>query len=62
MNLFTPCDFNITVDTPDLEINSKYKLDSKTLLGIHSQSKCKLHDPGSCNCAMFVRYICMQYQ
>ena len=21
-----------------------------------------LHDPGSCNCAMFVRYICTQYQ
>ena len=22
----------------------------------------RLHDPGSRNCAMFVRYICMQYQ
>ena len=21
-----------------------------------------MHDPGSRNCAMFVRYICMQYQ
>ena len=28
----TPCDFNITEDKPDLEINSKCKLDSKTLL------------------------------
>ena len=37
----TPCDFNITEDTLDLEINSKYKLDSKALLGIHSQSKHK---------------------
>ena len=37
----TPCDFNITEDTPDLEINSKCKLDSKTLLGIHSQSEHK---------------------
>ena len=24
--------------------------------------KRRLHDPGSRNCAMFVRYICMQYQ
>ena len=37
----TPCDFNITEETPDLEINSKYDLDSKTLLGIHLQSKHK---------------------
>ena len=37
----TPCDFNITVETLDLEINSKHKLDSKTLLGIHSHSKYK---------------------
>ena len=37
----TPCDFNITVDTPDVEINSKHKLDSKTLSGIHLQSKHK---------------------
>ena len=22
----------------------------------------QLHDPGSRNCAMFVRYICTQYQ
>ena len=26
------------------------------------QRKIELHDPGSRNCAMFVRYICMQYQ
>ena len=37
----TPCNFNITEDTLDLEINSKCKLDSKTLSGIHSQSKPK---------------------
>ena len=37
----TPCDFNITEDTPNLEINSECKLDSKTLSGIHSQSKHK---------------------
>ena len=37
----TPCDFNITEDTPDLEINSKCKSNSKILLGIHLQSKHK---------------------
>ena len=37
----TPCNFNITEDTPDLEINSKCKLDSKALSGIHLQSKHK---------------------
>ena len=37
----TPCNFNITEDTLDLEINSECKLDSKTLSGIHSQSKHK---------------------
>ena len=37
----TPCDFNITEDTPDLEINSKWKSNSKILSGIHSQSKHK---------------------
>ena len=37
----TPCDFNITDSTPDLEINSECNLDSKTLLGIHLQSKHK---------------------
>ena len=36
-----PCNFNITEDTPDLGINSKCKLDSKTLLEIHLQSKHK---------------------
>ena len=35
----TPCDFIVTEDTLDLEINSKCKSNSKTLLGIHSQSK-----------------------
>ena len=35
----TPCNF--TEDTPDLEITSKCKLDSKTLSGIHLQSKHK---------------------
>ena len=35
----TPCDFNITEDTPDLEINSKCKSNSKILLGIHLQIK-----------------------
>ena len=34
----TPCDFNIT---PDLKINSECKSNSKTLLGIHLQSKHK---------------------
>ena len=37
----TPWNFNITEDTPNLEINSECKLDSKTLLGIHSQRKHK---------------------
>ena len=37
----TPCDFNITEDTLDLEINSKYKSNSTILLGTHSQSKHK---------------------
>ena len=37
----TSCDFNITEDTPNSEINSKCKLDSETLLGIHLQSKHK---------------------
>ena len=37
----TPYNFNITEDTPNLEINSECKLDSKTLSGIHSQSKHK---------------------
>ena len=37
----TPCNFNITEDTPDLEINSKCKSNSKILSGIHSQSKHK---------------------
>ena len=36
-----PCYFNITEDTPDLEINSKCKSKSKILLGIHLQSKHK---------------------
>ena len=34
-----PCDFNITEDTLDLEINSKCKSNSKILSGIHLQSK-----------------------
>ena len=37
----TPCDFNIIEDTPDLEINSKCKSNSKTLSGIHLQNKHK---------------------
>ena len=37
----TPYNLNITEDTPDLEINSKCKSNSKTLSGIHSQSKHK---------------------
>ena len=37
----TPCNFNITEDTPDLEINSECKSNSKILLGIHLQSKHK---------------------
>ena len=37
----TPCNFNITEDTMDLKNNSQCKLDSKTLLGVHSQSKHK---------------------
>ena len=37
----TPCNFYITEDTPDLEINSEYKSNSKILSGIHSQSKHK---------------------
>ena len=37
----TPCNFNITEDTLDLEINSECKSNSKTLLGIHLQSKHK---------------------
>ena len=37
----TPCNFIITEDTPDLEINSKCKSNSKILLGIHWQSKHK---------------------
>ena len=35
----TPCNFNITEDKPDLEINSECKSNSKILLGIYSQSK-----------------------
>ena len=35
----TLCNFNITGDTLDLEINSECKSNSKILLGIHSQSK-----------------------
>ena len=31
----TPCDFSITVDTPDVEINSEHKLDAEILLGFH---------------------------
>ena len=37
----TPCNFNITEDTPDLEINSECISNSKILSGIHSQSKHK---------------------
>ena len=37
----TPCDSNINEDTPNLEIHSECKLDSKILLGIHLQSKHK---------------------
>ena len=37
----TPCNFNITEDTPDLEINSECKPNSKILLGIHLQNKHK---------------------
>ena len=37
----TPCNLDITEDTLDLEINSKCKPNSKTLSGIHSQSKHK---------------------
>ena len=37
----TPCDFNITEDTLDLDINFECKSNSKILLGIHSQSKHK---------------------
>ena len=36
-----PCNFNITKDTTDLEINSECKSNSKILLGIHLQSKHK---------------------
>ena len=35
----TPCSFNITEDTLDLEINSECKSNSKILLGIHLQCK-----------------------
>ena len=37
----TPCDLNITEDTPNLEINSKCKSKFKILLGILSPSKHK---------------------
>ena len=37
----TPCNFNITEDTLDLDINSQCKSNSKILSGINSQSKCK---------------------
>ena len=37
----TPCDFNITEDTPNLEINFECKPNSKILWGIHLQSKHK---------------------
>ena len=37
----TPCNFNITEDTLDLEINSECKSNSKILSGIHSQSRHK---------------------
>ena len=37
----TSCNFNITENTPDLEINSGCKSNSKILSGIHSQSKHK---------------------
>ena len=37
----TPCNFNITEDTLDLEINSACKSNCKILLGIHLQSKHK---------------------
>ena len=37
----TPCDFNITEDTLDLEIYSDCKSNSKILSGIHLQSKHK---------------------
>ena len=37
----TPCNLNITEDTLDLETNSECKLNSKTLSGIHLQSKHK---------------------
>ena len=37
----TPCNFNITEATPDLESNSECKSNSKILSGIHSQSKHK---------------------
>ena len=40
-NTAIPCDFNITKDTLDLEINSKCKSNFQTLSGIHSQSKHK---------------------
>ena len=37
----TPCNFSITEDTPDLEINSACKSNCKILLGIHLQNKHK---------------------
>ena len=40
-NTTTPCDFNITEDALDLEVNSKCKSNSKILSGIHLQSKHK---------------------
>ena len=40
-DIAVPCNFNITEDTPDLEINSECKSNSKILSGIHLQSKHK---------------------
>ena len=40
-NTSTPCNFNTTEDTPNLEINSECKSNFTTLLGIHLQSKHK---------------------
>ena len=40
-DIATPCDLNITKDTPNLEINSKCNSKFKIPLGIHSQSKHK---------------------
>ena len=50
---------------PFIEVHLKLK--DKTLFFVQpypmrEEQKKMMHDPGSWNCAMFVRYICTQYQ